>query len=352
MPRKPAVGRDGRRALFLVQHPELPSSRVRVLNLLQELCAASIDADVLVYPSDMRRKIALWRQLKEWPVVVLQKKLPTPLESALLRRRCRKLVYDFDDAVYCQHESANKRSNRSRERKFWGMVTRADLILAGNRVLARAARQLHDRVEILPSAVEVRNIPQHHHEGKDGPCVIGWVGGTINLPHLVLLRSVLEALSKTHRFELRILSGRPVEMGKVPTRFIPWDLKTQEQEIAAFDIGLMPLPGGPHAAGKCGYKALQYMAAGVPPVVSDTETNRDIITHEINGLIAPTPTAFGDAIARLIENPSLRNRLGEAARERVEQHYSIPVVGARLAEILLALLDATQPYAATEGNEP
>lgn len=342
----------GTRALFLIQHPDLPSSRVRVLNLLPELQAAGIQTDVQKYPSGLREKLRLLARLHQWPVVVLQKKTPTPFESALLQRCCNKLVYDFDDAVYCPHESTGKQTSRSRSIKFRGIASRADVVLAGNHELARhVAPSSRQRVVILPSAVEVRNIPVHEPTRTTGLPVIGWVGGTINLPHLALLRPALETLYRKHPFALHIVSGEPIDMGSTPTTFIPWSLNTQEQAIAAFDVGIMPLPPGPHAAGKCGYKALQYMAAGVPPIATDTETNRHIISHNHNGLLAASLDDFLPALTTLLTHPDLRQTWGAAARTRVQEAFSVESIGRQLANILLTATGG-KPTDTTPGKEP
>ena len=43
-------------------------------------------------------------------------------------------------------------------------------------------------------------------------------------------------------------------------------------------------------------------------------------------LIADKPEAFAAAVASLLADPARCRALGEAARRRVEQHYSLPVL--------------------------
>ena len=145
-------------------------------------------------------------------------------------------------------------------------------------------------------------------------------------------------IAEETRIELCVISNQPPEFEFKLMRFIPWSLETQAEEIARFDIGIMPLPATEFSAGKCGYKALQYMAAGVPPVVSDVGGNSQIITDGIHGLIVAHPDFFYDALKSLIQKPSLRTELGRNARERVESLFSIHVIGKKLAAELLALL--------------
>lgn len=118
-------------------------------------------------------------------------------------------------------------------------------------------------------------------------------------------------------------------------QFRPWSVLTQASEIADFDIGVMPLPRTPHTEGKCAYKALQYMAAGVPPVVSDVGINREVVGE--CGRVASSLDEFGDHLEALCSSWVLRLQLGEAARQKVERHYSVQVVSAQLAGLLKGL---------------
>ncbi len=329
--------------LFLIQHPDLPSSRVRVLDLLPALEANGIQPQVEPYPSGMARKARLVRSLSTWDAVVVQKKLPSPAESRLLRMASKRLVYDLDDAVYQHHESVQGRSNFSRQRKFEAIARQAHLVLAGNQTLADAVRPYNDNIAIIPSAVPVLHIPQHDHTQPHTRCIIGWVGGCINLTQLALLRPVLADLHARHKIELRILSSEPIDMSPTPTTFIPWSLEKQTQEIAHFDIGVMPLPPSAHASAKCGYKALQYMAACVPPVVSDTPCNRKIVDHAHEGFVAESWRTFAQHLETLIQNPALRHQFGHAARRKVVAHYSIETVGQQVAAALHHLV--RQPHA-------
>ena len=325
------------RILFIIQHPDLPSSRVRVLNLLPDLRACGLEVQTLPFPRRLAGRPALWQACRAADVVVLQKKLPTWLDTLALRRACRRLVYDFDDAVYYRHESRGALEHHTSRCRFTKLVRQADLILAGNRVLAEEAARLNPRVEIVPSAVETRGVPLSAHGPGAGPLVIGWIGTAINLGQAALLGPVLRELCRTIPLEYRIICSRGLQLDGVPTTFVPWAAETQAAEIARFDVGVMPLPPSGHASGKCGYKALQYMSAGVPPVVSDVGVNREIVQDGVDGLVAGSMEAFGPLLARLAADPALRARLGQAARARVEQQFSTAVVAGRVAKLLASL---------------
>lgn len=324
--------------LFLIQDYDMPSSRVRVLNILPELKKKGINYDVISYPKRLVDKIKIFRILKKYDVVFLQKKLPVIFDSMILNRFSRILVFDFDDAIYLRHDSSENIKSGSRYLKFRAIVKRAGLIIAGNRFLAQEAIRFNKNVVIIPSAVETRNIPQKDYNRENEKIIIGWVGGAINLSHLKIIEPVLRKISKDFNIELRILSSESLYMEGVEIKFIPWRLETQEAEIAKFDIGIMPLPKTRHSEGKCGYKALQYMAAAVPPVVSDVGVNSEIVEHEREGFVAKDMDDFYKYLKLLIENKNLRMEMGLRARQKVERYYSIPVIAEMLFQVLLSFV--------------
>ncbi|MDX1813028.1 MAG: glycosyltransferase family 4 protein, partial [Gammaproteobacteria bacterium] len=198
------------------------------------------------------------------------------------------------------------------------------------------ADELNSNVEILPSAVFVRDVPVKDYSIENEKIVIGWVGGKINLPYLQLMQPVLKKLSESYPIELCIVCDEGLEMDGVDVRFVPWTLEGQDTEIAKFDIGIMPLADSLHASGKCAYKALQYMAAAVPAVVSDVGVNRDVLQNGQLGGVAETVDDFYAELEQLIKDPDKRKEMGLASRKLVEAQYSIEAVAAQLAQILKA----------------
>jgi len=322
------------RVLFLIQDEALPSSRVRVVNLVPQLRRHGIEPTVCLYPRALGDKVRVFRECRKSDVVVLQKKLPSLPETFLLKAACRRLVYDFDDAVYLRDDAHEKARSTARRMKFRAVARAADLVIAGNNVLADAARAVNRNVVTVPSAVETCGVPTRNHADPSPQPVIGWIGGEGNLRHLALLEPVLQRLLRRHRFELRVICSKALPMAGVRTRFVPWALETQEREIAQFDVGLMPLPPSPFAAGKCGYKALQYMAAGVPPVVSDVGDNRHIVAHGSEGYVVKEIDDFYPALECLLHDAGRRANMGGQARRHVEEEFSVQVVAKRLAEAL------------------
>jgi glycosyltransferase involved in cell wall biosynthesis len=224
--------------------------------------------------------------------------------------------------------------SRSRDRRFRYIVQNADLVVAGNGVLADYARRFSRNVVIIPSAVETRNIPVKDYTAVYEDTIIGWVGAKGNLRHLEMLSPVFRELSNGYSIRVNVICDGAIDFPSVKVKNIPWSLETQEKEIALFDIGVMPLPDNRWTQGKCGYKAIQYMAAAVPPVISDVGSNRDILDHDREGFLVPSIEGFYSTLKLLVEDKSRREEIGVNARKKAEKRFSVHVVGKMLTDIL------------------
>jgi glycosyltransferase involved in cell wall biosynthesis len=70
---------------------------------------------------------------------------------------------------------------------------------------------------------------------------------------------------------------------------------------------------------------LEAMAAGLPVIAADTPSHRELIAEGRHGLLVPPddPRAMTAAIGRLIDDPQLASRLGEAGRARLAEEFTL-----------------------------
>jgi glycosyltransferase involved in cell wall biosynthesis len=85
----------------------------------------------------------------------------------------------------------------------------------------------------------------------------------------------------------------------------------------------MPLPNDEWSKGKCGFKGIQYMALGIPTIMSPVGVNTEIIQDNENGFLADTEEEWLKKLIILIENPKLREEIGKLGRKTVVEKYSI-----------------------------
>jgi glycosyltransferase involved in cell wall biosynthesis len=113
-----------------------------------------------------------------------------------------------------------------------------------------------------------------------------------------------------------------------------WSAASEIDDVSSFDIGIMPLPDDQWSKGKCGLKGLQYMALGVPTVMSPVGVNTGIIASGENGYLATTEDDWVQAVTNLVEDVALRSRLGEAGRHTIVDRYSGSQWAPRFLDVL------------------
>ena len=252
---------------------------------------------------------------------------PPVLEWLLAKVLRKKLIYDFDDAIWLANTSeANKIAAGVKwHHKVDAICRWAYKNSCGNAYLAGYARQFNPRAIVNPTTIDTVHL---HNQVRDqaapGRLVIGWTGTHSTLKYLgqvvpVLARLEAEGLD----FEFRVISNQPPAFPLRSLVYLPWRKETEIADLLGFHIGLMPLEDDPWAKGKCAFKALQYMALGVPPLVSPVGMNTEVVQHGQNGFVCATPQEWEASLRRVLADAGLRQQLGAAARATIEQRYSV-----------------------------
>jgi glycosyltransferase involved in cell wall biosynthesis len=153
------------------------------------------------------------------------------------------------------------------------------------------------------------------------------------LVNLEELRSALARFGTRRRVVLRVIGNQPPDrpFENVENVFVPWQEAGEAETIGQGHVGVMPLPDDPFMRGKCGLKALQYMAVGLPVLASPVGVNSEIIESGANGLLATTQDEWVDALDSLARSRALRDQLAAAGRRTVEERYSSEIAAAMFA---------------------
>jgi hypothetical protein len=102
----------------------------------------------------------------------------------------------------------------------------------------------------------------------------------------------------------------------------------------------MPLPDTPWERGKCGFKLIQYMAAGLPVIASPVGVNSEIVEHGVNGFLARDTKEWIKYFEVLKGHPDLGREMGARGRKKVEEKYSLDVIAPRLISIFKEAVQA------------
>jgi glycosyltransferase involved in cell wall biosynthesis len=292
---------------------------------------------------NLGRRLSVVRQARDYDLVYIMREaalLGPPIVERLIHQRRVPIVFDFDDAIFVSYRSPSNGylSYLKFASKTKTICRIASHVMVGNPYLAEYARQVNDRVTIVPSTIDTERYRAVKRPEKTGPPVIGWTGSHSTVQHLDTLRGALKKLAQRESFRLRVIGTPDYECAPVDVEAMHWRSDTEPEDLSVIDIGVMPLPDDKWSKGKCGMKALQFMAMGIPTVCSPVGVNTDIIHDDENGFLAGTEDEWVEKLTRLLRSAELRQRLGEAGRATVEEKYSAISQSPRVYEVFESVL--------------
>lgn len=325
------------RVLFIGRGADHASTRIRLLQYHAPLERLGFEVRILEWQPTKSTQVAHLSiralQLARWAdaVMILKPRLH-PAVLGMIKRANPRIVVDIDDAMWTWGGVFADRFDRG--------ARCARVITTGSNYLKDlAAERYPDALAVrIPSAVQLDDYPRRPPHRDDGPAVVGWIGNTSSLsdfsdPVAAALQRHIEA----GRIRLKVVSSQPLERPDLRADFEIWSLATETNSLRGFDIGIMPLHDDEQSWGRCGLKAIQCMAVGVPVVASPIGAAREIIDGHSNGLLASTEAEWFESIARLASSADLRNSMGERARAVVERDFSITANTPRLAEVFTSI---------------
>lgn len=322
-----------RSVLFISKGEDSASTRYRAFTYFPYLQKAGWQTRHLAAAQGPLRRLNILRQARQADVVVIIRKTLSPLFLWLLRKAARRLVFDFDDAIFVR---SNGEPSKRRKQGFRRTMAVCNAVWAGNQYLAEAAAEINDHVSVLPTSIQ----PDKYNLTIDKPqdhLDLVWIGSHSTRKYLVEALPALESLAQQYpQLRLKIIADFDLETSHLNTLPVTWSENAEAGELARSHIGIAPMQDNPWTRGKCALKILQYMAAGLPVVASPAGVNKDVVLDGETGYLAETETQWTNRLQTLIANPALRERLGRQGRQQVLDSYS----EASTASKMLADLDS------------
>jgi len=330
----PRLARDHAIALDLV-----PFESPRLTELLYKPGHHAAKAAWVSYDFLRRAKAALSTRSYDAVLVFREAALIGPaIYERLIAWTGTPIIYDFDDAIWSPQQAwGNGMFSRLHFTGKTSTICRlAAAVTPGNEFLAQYARERNDAVYVVPTSIELDDYKAIPEPSSDDLFVVCWTGSTSTLVHFEHAREPLEQLAKHVRLVVKVICNKPPDrpIAGAEMRFVPWSPEREAEEVGDCHAGIMPLPDDEISRGKCGLKALQYMATGRPVVVSPVGVNVDIVEHGRNGFLASTTEDFVGSLAELAKSPGKRREMGANARKTVEERYSAEVVSSAFAEVI------------------
>jgi len=324
----------------LVKSADHVCCRYRLRAFQAGFAAAGHSLECHARPQSFWRRLGIGRGMEKADAVILQRMLLSPLELSLLRRTVRKLIFDFDDAVWLRDSYSPKGiGSPRRRRRFTSLLQRCEAVVAGNSFLAEHAARCADvPIRIIPTCVDVSRYSLARHDRPADVAELVWIGSSSTLQGLEAIEPLLERIGECNRctgegrglrLRLKLICDRFLKLRELPVVAARWSEATEAAELAAADIGISWVPDDPWSRGKCGLKVLQYMASGLPVVANPVGVQAELVRHGETGLLARTDDEWVEAIQLLASDPELRRRMGQAGRALVEEKFSV-ATGSRL----------------------
>lgn len=242
--------------------------------------------------------------------------------AKLLRK---KLIYDFDDAIWITNiTEGNKLAHYIK--CYWKVkyICRwSHKVSVGNDFLGNYAKQFNQNVVYNPTCVDTDKRFNILSDQQKHPVTIGWTGSHSTIQFLSLGIPVLKRLEEKLPFRFLIICDRKPDFDLHSIDFKPWNKKTEIEDLAQVNIGIMPLKEDIWSEGKCGFKLIQYMALGIPAVASPVGVNKTIIEHGVNGYLCQTDEEWIACLTELLQDEQKRITFGERGRKKIEQEYSV-----------------------------
>jgi glycosyltransferase involved in cell wall biosynthesis len=279
-------------------------------------------------------------ELPQSPSLILENELwpylPYKLEEAFLKE-VKKLVLIYDDAIFHHYDQSKNPYLKANKNKIGRLMQRANSIIVGNSYLAEYANHWNSQVHIIPTVIDGSLYSRaKNYTNTSSKLMIVWVGSPATAHYLYSLASIWGDSWVQANTELVIIGANDLKLPQgLTVKYIPWSSETEITEIQNCDLGIMPLSDDPWSRGKCGFKLIQYMAAGLPCIASAVGANKEIIVNGETGFLVKTNAEWLLALKEFYNEKYLLETMGRRARERAFAKYTLQATYQQWLNIIL-----------------
>jgi glycosyltransferase involved in cell wall biosynthesis len=267
-------------------------------------------------------------------------------------------LHDYDYADYYRGRSAFLKRLIA-----MAFLRAATVVVLGRRdheAISQLFELPRDRIIVLHNAVPdpVPDLARARKPGK--PCsllFLGYLSARKGAPEL--LRALARLPMTTRRWRATFAGGGPIDefrkladdLGILDRVCFPGWLDESHVRALCADADVLVLPS--HAEGLA-MSVLEGLSHGLAVITTPVGAHAEVIEPEVSGLfVAPGDVpALAHALARVVDDESLRKRLGKGARERFLAEFDVRGYASRLTDLHARLLgcERDQPEPIREGQ--
>ncbi|MBI4521382.1 MAG: glycosyltransferase family 4 protein [Gemmatimonadetes bacterium] len=276
-----------------------------------------------------RRRSRDLGRLQDYDAAIVHREIAPYVNGVLVRRLTAggvPYLYDFDDAIYLPAIGGRRvtRVLRNAREETIALCHKAASVLAGNRFLARFCESHGAAAVVLPTVVETA-VFQPAPSPPSRPAIV-WVGSHSTERYIDAITEPLRRVCALTRARVKVVSqSARSRMGALDVEGAVWRLEDDARYFREATVGIYPLPDDEWSRGKCGLKALLFLASGVPVVASPVGVLQDMVIPGETGFLACTPEEWEQHVSTLLTNERLRREMGARGRALVEERYSLEV---------------------------
>ena len=262
-------------------------------------------------------------------------------------------IYDTDDLLF-DKGGIKHFSKPDSIQAYQSMMKACDVVLVSTRYLQNKASAFHNDVRVMKNGLsfdlldKASNFHSHQKNKNNIYITISYLSGSKHHDHdFEIVAPVLYKILQDFPNVRLLLMGKlqyPAKFTKFGERFtykefVPYkDFWRVFEEI---DINIVPLDiSDPFAQARSEIKYMEAGLFGIPTIASPTQTYREAIDHNVNGLLAQDGEWY-ESLKTLVTDKQKREQIGEAARKDVLANYSPEV---RMTEWDHLLKDIVHQY--------
>jgi len=270
----------------------------------------------------------------------------TPDVLYRLHERPRRLVYDTADIRFVQTTSGRRdiyEDPEALEHDYKPFLRAMDALILASPLQRRDFEDLgNPQMEIARPLLNRRHRTTYAH---GGPIRVVWQGYPENLAPMQRLHPIIRRLRAETGLDIRLVydTGGPAR-DEGPIQYTEWKIHRWERVLIGSDVGVVIKPlDDPFQQRKAPTKVVSYMGAGLPVVCTPSEADQRVITHGETGFFAYDDREWHACLAALVADPSLRERVGTAARQHVLEGYGVERIVADYLRLFDRLLGHPTP---------
>lgn len=279
----------------------------------------------LQYLSEILYKLYIILRLlilaKKYDIIFIQKTVLPIAAWKILRKLNKKIIFDFDDAVYLSQD-------------ITCLLEEASCIVVSNKYLKEWVSKYNKSVYELISPVSI--VMQPAAKKNNAIVALGWIGSPETSRYLLPLMPVFRDLKeKFENLEIEFMGAtRNKDFALLNIGIKDWSLEAEKEYLKRVAVGIMPLKDDEWSRSKAGYKLLLYMSRGIACVASPIGINMEIIENGKSGFFATSKDEWFERLSVLLKDAKLRGEIAERGRIRAKEHFSYDKLFPKFLEIL------------------